>query len=99
MRQLVAHAVCLLLLAAPLSLAPLAAAQDEAEIAKLTAALASKKTADRAKAADELSRAGEKAKAALPALIKALEDDEKDVRFRAARAIGGLGSLAQTALG
>jgi len=50
--------------------------------------------ADREYAADELGARGETAQAAVPELIKALEDREEDVRFRVARALGKLGDIA-----
>lgn len=81
-----------------IALVAVCAVGQEPDVAKLTAALESKDAQTRAKAADDLAQAGESAKAALPALIKALSDDSKEVRWRAARTLGGFGAGAESAV-
>jgi len=98
MRQLLAFAaVCLFLLAAPYTGAQ--ERDSDVDLGKIAAALNGKDPAARAKAADQLSTAGIKAKMALPLLVKALADESKDVRWRAARALSALGPDASGAVG
>ena len=66
MRYLVSFSAALSLIWAVLVAVPVARGQEAVDVAKLTASLASKDSAARAKAADELGKVGDKARPALP---------------------------------
>lgn len=67
-------------------------------LAELTKDLGSSSAKKRESAAHGLGRLGSKAKRAVPALAKLLEDDEERVRLRAARALGKIGPSAVAAV-
>jgi hypothetical protein len=67
-------------------------------VPQLVAALKSKDTLERRKAANTLGLAGAEAKAAVPALIGALKDADPEARGYAARALAAIGPPAVPAL-
>jgi HEAT repeats len=73
-------------------------AADPPAVAKLVRALQHKDGTKRLHAAADLGELGAKAKAALPALTKALDDPHPIVRFYAAEAIGKVGETLTPAL-
>ncbi|MEI9894839.1 MAG: HEAT repeat domain-containing protein [Chthoniobacter sp.] len=74
-----------------------ALADDAASVDKLTQQLASKDLPARREAAYQLSHLGAAAKPALPALLKALDDDDKQIWSYSMEAIAALGPAAQDA--
>lgn len=75
-------------------------AQDEAaQVAARIAELSGQDAAKKVAAADALGELGGAAKAAVPALVKALEDGNIEVRVAAARALGSLGPATKDAVG
>lgn len=69
------------------------AAAEPADIAGLAAGLKSKTPAEAQAAADALADLGLQAKTAVPALVQALAAKDVDLRWRAARALGAIGSM------
>ncbi len=74
------------------------AAEPAADVAKLTAQLASSERDARREAGHLLEKLGPSAKPALPALIKALEDSDKQVWANAFAAISAIGPDAADAI-
>ncbi|MBI2823842.1 MAG: HEAT repeat domain-containing protein [Planctomycetia bacterium] len=68
---------------------------QEADVANLIAALDGESRTD---AVDTLARLGPRAKTAVPALTKALADEDVEVRWRSARALGAMGGAAAAAV-
>ena len=74
------------------------AAAPSASLAELRADLTSRSARKREAAAHGLGKLGSKARPAVPALARLLEDEEERVQLRAARAIGKIGPAAASAV-
>lgn len=74
------------------------AAEKAADPAQLATQLASGDVATRRNATYELNKLGAKAAPALPALIKALDDDDKQVWMNAIAAVAAIGPAARDAI-